>query len=52
MDITKCDNKDCKIKENCLRYLAKDNLYQSYAHFECNKENNWKYKLRVNIIRE
>jgi hypothetical protein len=51
MDITKCTNQDCKVKDNCLRYLAKDNEYwQSYADFVCNKENNWKYKLRVNIL--
>jgi len=47
-DITKCSNKECKMKDKCLRYLAKDNEYwQSYCHFECNKENNWEYMIKV-----
>lgn len=53
MDITKCENEKCIVKENCLRYLAEPNPYwQSYSNFECNKENNWKYKIRVNKIRD
>ena len=53
MDITKCANKECKVKDNCLRYLATDNVYwQSYADFECNKENKWKHKLRTNNLRK
>lgn len=37
-DITKCANKKCKIKELCYRYTAKDDLWQSYANFNDNKE--------------
>ena len=30
-DIAKCIGKDCKIKESCYRFTAKDSLYwQSY----------------------
>lgn len=50
MDITKCSNKECKIKDNCLRYLTKDSERQSYANFKCTKENNYENKLRVNKI--
>lgn len=48
MDITLCVNEECEVKENCLRYLLLDkaNDYQSYADFQCNKDNNWEYKLR------
>lgn len=37
-DITKCANKNCKIKEQCYRYTAKDGYWQSYANFNDNKE--------------
>lgn len=37
-DITKCANKNCKIKDKCYRFLAKaDPLYQSYADFNNSK---------------
>lgn len=30
-DITKCEGKNCPLKESCYRYTAKDNEYrQSY----------------------
>jgi hypothetical protein len=29
-DITKCNNGNCKIKDNCYRYTALDGKYQSY----------------------
>ena len=30
-DITKCEGKDCPLKETCYRFTAKDNEYgQSY----------------------
>lgn len=35
-DITKCANKNCKIKKSCYRFTAQsDPLYQSFADF-CN----------------
>jgi len=53
MEITKCTNKEFKIKDYCLRHLATDNEYwQSYADFECNKENKWEHKIRVNKVRD
>lgn len=36
-DITKCTNKNCKIKEKCYRYTAKDSYWQSYANFNNDK---------------
>lgn len=31
VDIAKCDNKNCKIKNNCYRYTSKaDELWQTY----------------------
>jgi hypothetical protein len=29
-DITKCNNDNCKIKEDCYRYTALSGKYQSY----------------------
>lgn len=37
-DITKCANKNCKIKEQCWRYTAPDGHWQSYADFNSSKE--------------
>ena len=37
-DITKCANKNCKIKEYCYRYNAPDGYWQSYANFNNNKK--------------
>lgn len=36
-DITKCANKNCKIKEICYRYTAVDGYWQSYADFNNSK---------------
>ena len=30
MDITKCRQEDCKQKEKCYRYTAKESMWQSY----------------------
>lgn len=54
-DITKCQNKNCKIKDTCYRYTATDGYYQSYANFNNNKtikdkkecKHFWIYKKRV-----
>lgn len=37
-DITKCSNNKCKIKEQCYRYTAKDDYWQSYAEFSKDKK--------------
>lgn len=37
-DITKCANKNCKIKESCYRFTAPDGYWQSYANFNNDKE--------------
>ena len=36
-DITKCSAKNCKIKNKCYRYMAKDDYWQSYANFNKDK---------------
>ena len=36
-DITKCANKNCKIKKTCYRYTAVDGYWQSYADFNNSK---------------
>lgn len=39
VDITKCSNKDCPLRDTCFRFLAEDSLYQSYyvdlKHEDC-----------------
>lgn len=37
-DITKCTAKNCKLKEQCYRYTAKDGYWQSYANFNKDKK--------------
>lgn len=37
-DITKCANKNCKIKDSCYRYNVADSYWQSYADFNNSKE--------------
>lgn len=34
VDITKCKNADCPIKESCYRWLAPDGEMQSANHFD------------------
>ena len=33
-DISMCLNKDCKLKETCYRFKAKQGKYQSYSDFK------------------
>lgn len=33
-DISKCNGKDCPIKEKCFRYTSKSSMYQTYSDFE------------------
>ena len=33
-DIAKCTNKDCPVKETCLRWTSKAEEYQVYSGFE------------------
>jgi hypothetical protein len=45
-DITMCtkDSNNCEKADKCYRKLAKPNEhYQSYALFNCSKENNWEF---------
>lgn len=37
VDITKCANKKCKIKNLCYRFTANDGYWQSYANFNNDK---------------
>jgi len=30
VDATKCKGEDCPYKDSCYRYMAKDEMYQSY----------------------
>lgn len=46
-DITMCQNHKCEKKEECYRYKAIPNPhYQSYAIFNCTKENEFEDYLR------
>ena len=38
-DITKCVNKNCKVRYKCYRYTAKPSMYQSYSDFNNKKIN-------------
>ena len=33
MDISKCANTECPLKEGCFRFTKKDNYWQSYNMF-------------------
>ena len=39
-DITNCGAKNCKIRDYCYRYTAKDGYWQSYANLNDDKEIN------------
>lgn len=36
-DISMCNNKECKVKENCYRYMAEPDEIQSYCEFKPDK---------------
>ena len=38
LDITKCLNEQCNLKQSCYRYTAKSESYQSYALFQLNAD--------------
>ena len=42
-DITMCQRKDCVKSDKCYRKQAKPNTWQSYALFNCSKENNYEF---------
>lgn len=52
-DISKCDNKDCPIRDKCYRFTAKSGEWQTYADFQYDKKLNkcvyfWEeYKLKT-----
>ncbi len=48
-DITKCNDKKCKLKQECYRFTAKDNEFrQSYFIKSPRKDNKCIYFLRNN----
>ena len=47
-DIAKCDNDKCPLKEQCYRWTSEPDEYQSYAHFEPDKEGECEYYWRTN----
>lgn len=52
MDISKCTNDKCTIKETCIRHTVKPNEYeQSYTLFEQNKDGSCDFKLGQNGIK-
>jgi len=48
-DISKCQGKKCNKKEQCYRFMAIPDLYQSYSNFEtqCLPENEYIYFLEL-----
>ena len=39
-DITKCANKICPMRFNCWRQIAQDSIWQSYAEFDFEYDEN------------
>lgn len=49
-DISMCNNTTCPSKEECYRFKAIPNNYQSYSNFKPEKnENKCEYFLKINI---
>ena len=55
VDISKCEGKECPIKETCYRYISKpDKFWRSYISTPYNKETNtcdyyWKTEIKKNV---
>jgi len=51
-DLTLCKNDNCKKAQNCLRYLAKPDKYQSYfdGKDDCDEENEYEYFVEVKML--
>lgn len=47
LDISMCENYECKKRNQCYRHTAKPEKYQSYAEFSeiCGNWNNYKYMI-------
>jgi hypothetical protein len=39
-DITMCDNWNCPSQNECYRFIAEPDMYQSYAYFEIEEGEN------------
>lgn len=37
-DICKCRGRDCELREQCFRFLAEDELMQSYSDFDSHRD--------------
>jgi len=49
-DITKCEGKDCPLKENCYRYTAEPSEYsQAYFTEPPIKDGKCEYYLEINL---
>lgn len=52
VDITKCTNEECELKNKCRRYTATDNEFrQSYAYFDCSEDNQYENILEIRKVR-
>jgi len=51
-DLTLCKNDNCKKAQNCLRFLAKPDIYQSYMNGkdDCDEDNGYEYFLEVKML--
>jgi len=51
-DLTLCKNDNCKKAQNCLRFLAKPDKYQSYMNGkdDCDENNGYEYFLEVKML--
>ena len=52
-DISMCNYEKCKKSQDCLRFLARPDKYQSYIDGEniCNKDNDYEYFLEVKRLK-
>ena len=51
-DLTLCKNDNCKKAQNCLRFLAKPDKYQSYMNEndDCDENNGYEYFMEVKML--
>lgn len=52
VDICKCNNKACQIKDRCFRYLAKPSEWQAYGEFSQNDDGTCEHYIEVLTDRE
>jgi len=54
-DFSLCKFEDCKKSQNCLRFLAKPNMYQSWEYEMeniCNESNGYEYFIEVKRLKK